>query len=204
MVTGADGRFAFGVPSGFGPLPPARLEHWIASTGPSLATVTDLNADGVPMVISANDRGSIDPDLERGFWRLTCDLREEVARSAAQQASLHLTRGPQAILVDRARAIYFAGTCQLRLRDVDPALEGTTEIPNRLAFIARKGGLVEITMQTQSPSEERYLPVWWTVLGSWRWSDQESVTPPEHLAHRGRVETNWRPNVGEGWDVGPP
>src|SRR5438270_5699149 len=78
-VVAKGGSFTFGVPQGFGPLPSPQLEHWIATTGPSLATATDLTAEGVPILLSVNDSGAVEQGLEDGLWRLTCDLRDEVA-----------------------------------------------------------------------------------------------------------------------------
>lgn len=192
-ITAADGGFTFGAPSGFGPLPPPMLERWIATTGPSLATLADLGASAVPMLISANDRGTVDPDLDRALWRLTTDLRDQVARSAAQQGSMHMTRGPQPILVDGARGICFAAT----------AREGGDDIPNWFALIARAGSLVEVTMQTQAPVEERYIPVWWTVLGSWRWTGRKAVAAADRPGERAGTGATQPPSVADGWDVLP-
>jgi len=194
-VTATGGQFALGVPEGFGSLPPPLLERWIASTGPSLATVADLNAEGVgvSMLISANDRGSVEPEQERGFWRLSHDLRDEVARRCARM-QLSLTHGPQAILVDGARAICYAATGR----------HGVTEVRNWSALIIKHGGVVEITMNVQPHVEERYLPVWWTVLGSWVWMDRETDAPQEHAVHQEKAAGKQALNIGEGWDVVPP
>jgi len=168
-VVAKGGSFTFGVPQGFGPLPSPQLEHWIATTGPSLATATDLTAEGVPIVLSVNDSGAVEQGLEDGLWRLTCDLRDEVA-SKVGQAGLSLAHGPQAILVDGARAVCCAFVAE----------PGDLEQRTWVALTTDRHKVVEITMNVLPQAEDRYLPVWWTALASWQWSDR--VTGARHVA----------------------
>lgn len=157
-VVAADASFQFGVPRGFAPLSPSALESWVAAAGPSLATLGDVQADAMPMLISAGDAGRLDPSEERAFWRLGCDLQQDV-RLAASREQLSITDGPEAILVGGARAVWYAATGR----------EGLTEVRSCSSLIINEGRAVEITMNVKPSFEGRYLPVWWTVLGTWDW-----------------------------------
>jgi hypothetical protein len=134
------------------------LERWVAETGPSLATASQLNADGMPMLISASDRGEADAGVERALWRLSTDLAPEMV-SAAGARHLTVTYGPQAVLIGDAHAIWYAAS----------GLESGAETRLWSALVVRGGRAVDITMNVQPALEETYLPILWTVLGTWVW-----------------------------------
>ncbi len=164
-IAATSGGFEFRVPAGFGPLPAALLEQWTAAAGPALATVADLDADDVPMLLSVSAAGPVDAATERAFWRLTRDLRGGV-RQAAAERRLTIDAGPDACLIGGARALHYATT----------AHEGGTQVRSRSACAIHGGDAVEITMNVQPPLEARYLPVWWTVLGTWIWLRWRATT----------------------------
>lgn len=159
-IAATSGGFEFRVPAGFGPPPAALLEWWTAATGPALAAVADLDADDLPMFLSVSALGAVDAATERGFWRLTRDLRASV-RQAAAERRLTIDAGPDACMIGGARALHFAATT---------AHEDGTQVRSRSAWAIHGRDAVEITMNVlQPPLEARYLPVWWTVLGTWIW-----------------------------------
>jgi hypothetical protein len=164
-IVGVDGRFSFGVPTGFVSLSGPMLEWWNKHEGPSLATVADGGAEPpLPMLISVNDRGPMSAEQQRGFLRLAFDLAPQFREASGHRGAL-MTRGPRKFLLGTSPAMWFAHSGR----------EGDLQLRNHTFLCMHDSRMYEGTMNAYLDSEERYLPVWWTALGTWVWNDSTAA-----------------------------
>ena len=156
--------FSFSLPRQFGPAPEDVVRQWQSGwDSVPLLVVTDHEAVGFSFLMAVfsgpSEREIVESMGSHSVWLLVA-LAAELRQRPQPSPNKTLVRGPEAVLVGGER-----GTFMTHSGTADGVATMTWGVLSVRAF---RG--YQLMMFVRSEAEARYADVFWTAVGSWRWT----------------------------------